>query len=105
MPKTDPLTAAYIAIGAYGAIAAFRDANGLLPENSGELDLIGEAIIEADALDALGYQHADALGSVVWAYEVAEVYGHRIATSILAGEAPDRAALRASVIEDATHVR
>ena len=101
-PRRDPLTVAYIAIGAARVLSFYGDALARL--NMGELEFIGECIEEADALDALGYDNADALASVVWCYEVAEEYGTRIALLVLDHNPQttiNRAALRAAVIADA----
>jgi hypothetical protein len=101
VPRRDPLTVAYIAIGAARAIDEVRLAEGFSNLDMGELEFISDCITEADELDALGYANADALSSVVWSYEVAEEYGARIAALVIKGEPIDRAALRAAVIADA----
>lgn len=72
----DPLTVAYIALGAKGVLADCDN----LPARYGELEFIGECIEHAAMLDALC--PADGFNGV-WVYEVAEPFGESIALAII----------------------
>lgn len=84
--KSDPLTLAYIAIGAARAL----DIRGGLKDDQsdefeGELGFISKIIEHSDALDQAGYAEGDALNHVVWCYEIAEEFGSMMANDLLSG--------------------
>lgn len=76
----EPLTVAYIAIGAEQAL---RESPALFnPDDwNGQLGFIGEAIEWAAMLDRMGDEYEDFSG--VWAYEVAEEFGLRYGRALL----------------------
>jgi hypothetical protein len=80
------LTLAYIAIGAARALdirGGLQD--GQSDEFEGELGFISMIIEHSDALNQAGYAEGDALGHVVWCYEIAEKFGAMMANDLLSG--------------------
>ncbi len=75
----DPLTAAYLAIGANSAlqkdgdITAAGPINDLLTNNDGHVGVIAKVLALSDELSELSRQYPDAFD--VWAYDVAEPAG------------------------------
>lgn len=80
-PTTDPLTTAYLAIGAVHVLDKNRHTD--LSDWDGELGFIAEVIQHADALDQAGYAAGEAIDHIVWCYEIAEQFGERLATMLL----------------------
>ncbi|MEY2117095.1 hypothetical protein [Rhodanobacter sp. FW106-PBR-R2A-1-13] len=81
-PTTDPLTIAYIALGAATALTAHRAKGGELI-GGGELELIAELIRHAPMLDRLA-EGKDFDG--VYYYEVAEPFGKQVAERMVDGD-------------------
>lgn len=104
---TDPITIAYLAIGA-ARLLDMRERAGAsnddaLEANGGELNLIGRVIAHADTLDAACNAVGDRYAGV-FAYDVAETFGAAAAAAYLdgRGEIFDRnaAALAESYVEN-----
>lgn len=79
----DPLTIAYLAIGAIDAWNAATDGQREHASDtySGQLGYVGEVIAHADALDALWRKMEDGPG--VFEYEVAEPFGIEYGQALL----------------------
>lgn len=87
---TDPLTTAYIAIGAARELDKQRnERNFNLDQWSGELGFISDIIKHSNALDQAGYAMGDQLSHCVWCYDIAESFGERIARMMLDHEQID----------------
>lgn len=97
--KSDPLTIAYMAIGAMEAVrnADPRQVEKVMEQRSGQLGFIGDVIEDAVILDQMGYEIEEDI-VVCWAYEVAEDYGYDVAKALLEEREIDRAALREKYI-------
>lgn len=94
----DPLTIAYLAMGAQNVI----DWEGGLTEAlsdqySGELGFIGEVISHASMLDDLGAAAADNLIGI-FPYEVAQPFGERLASAMFDGSQIDTKQLAMKLI-------
>jgi hypothetical protein len=84
--RVDPLTIAYMAIGAYSALREFqaKHASANLDKFEGELGYIGKVTQHANLLDDLAGT-ADLSG--VFAYEVAQPFGEEFGRGLLGCEA------------------
>jgi len=84
----DPLTIAYVAIGAKQALQAHLAAGHSLPDDrfDGECDFIGSIVNGAGNIEALASER-EAAGELsgVYVYEVAEPFGYELAELHLAG--------------------
>ena len=89
---TDPLTIAYLALGAPLALIEHKG----LPENycGGELEFISEIIAYADEID-MHFHPGEFDG--VWVYDVVEPFGHWYATERFKGDTPSKAAIVAQL--------
>ena len=82
--KIDPLTIAYMAIGAARALDAADGPGNALA--GGELEFIADVICHAPTLERLYLEHAgNYVGAFV--YDVAEPFGHAYAAAVIAGNA------------------
>jgi len=99
--RRDPLTIAYLAMGAQNVL----DHQGGIPDElseqfGGEMGFISEIIGHAPMLDAKGFEAEDRL-TQVFPYEVAQPFGERMAHALIDGEKIDPAALADSLINRA----
>lgn len=76
---TDPLTIAYLAIGAKNYLAKLSESeqSELIEAYSGEANAIAHVIQNAQYLDDFWEQHKQYLDACMFAYEVVEPFGER----------------------------
>ena len=87
-PAIDPLSIAYMAIGAYDTLVACEEKEGKHPDLDqwgGQLGFIGEVIRHVDVIERIYAERPDDYGGV-FVYEVAEPFGRYIADMLLSGE-------------------
>lgn len=84
----DPLTIAYIALGAVDRLKKQPEfvQNALSDNCGGELGVVANTIEHALMADAVGDFLED--GAVVWPYDVCEVFGARLVLSMLESDPP-----------------
>jgi hypothetical protein len=101
----DPVTLAYIAIGAANELTEMRKlapkrVDEVYDEHNGQAGVVEELIIHARELDRAGDAHpSESFGC--WAYSVAEEYGARMARALVAGVEVDRAAVMKEILDAA----
>ena len=87
----DPMTAAYLAIGANSALQTAHGANSalqtLLTNNDGHVGVIAKVLAISDELSELAEQYPDAFD--VWAYDVAEPAGKAAVKMLTEGKPLD----------------
>lgn len=88
----DPLTIAYVAIGAMDAWAEtpLRRRDAVTDEYNGQLHFVAEIIRHAPMLDQLADESEEDLAGV-FVYEVAQAFGYEVARWMIAGETVDEA--------------
>lgn len=99
----DPLSIAYMAIGAYSTLVACEEKEGKHPDLDqwgGQLGFIGEVIRHVDVIERIYAERPDDYGGV-FVYDVAEPFGKYIADMLLSGEPLDlEATARALIAAD-----
>lgn len=106
----EPLTIAYVAMGAQQAISAMPGGclpNAVAARFDGQIDFIGAVIADAWRLDAEweAREAADEDLRGVFPYDIAEPYGELMAAALARGETPDAQAVVQSVFESMTGPR
>lgn len=104
--NADPLTIAYIAIGAHQAIR--ESPNGMLPYDvcdkyEGQMNFIEEIIAPARLLDRIADEIASkGAMNYVFLYEVAEPFGYQYAQALIRGEEVNLRALITKIFNAST---